>query len=167
MQIELRPEYRRRIEIMLLADDGQSQTEICAMLGCSQETARHWIGMARAGRAHQWDDCPVGRPQVINDQYVDRLKELVNRSPRDYGYPFKRWTAQVLSKHLANELGIDISNRHINRLLKKMGLSTRSSNTGEVANLSRTKNFGIAIRDLQPASSIASLLPISSVQMSH
>jgi len=40
--------------------------------------------------------------------YLGRLKELVSHSPREYGYPFQRWTAQWLGKHLAKELGIKV-----------------------------------------------------------
>ena len=123
LQAELRPEYRRRIEIMLLADIGQSQTQICAELGCSQETARYWIAMLQTGQFDTWNDRPIGRPKTVNDQYLDRLRELANRSPREYGYPFQSWTAQWLSKHLAKEFFIEVSDRHINRLLKKMGIS--------------------------------------------
>ncbi len=39
LQADLRPEYRRRIEIMLLADMGYSQVQICAALGWATETA--------------------------------------------------------------------------------------------------------------------------------
>ncbi len=125
LQNNLQPEYRRRIEIMLMADMGKSQTQICEILGCSQEMARYWIGIAEAGLAHKWNERPIGRPKIVNAQYLDRLKELVSNSPRDYGYAFTYWTAQWLSKHLASELGITISDRHINRLLKQMGLSTK------------------------------------------
>ena len=125
LQTDLRPEYHRRLEIMLLADTGQSQTQICEALGCSQETARYWIGMAKAGQAHLWNDRPIGRPKAVNEQFLERLKELASHSPREYGYPFQRWTAQWLGKHLAKEFGIKVSNYHITRLLKSMGLSTR------------------------------------------
>jgi transposase len=63
-------------------------------------TARHWIHVARTGMAHQWREYAVGRPKAVNEEYLERLKELVSHSPRDYGYPFGRWTAQWLSKHL-------------------------------------------------------------------
>jgi transposase len=128
LQANLQPEYRKRIEIMLLADMGTSQSQICEKLGCSQEMARYWIGIAEAGLAHKWNERPIGRPKIVNNQYMDRLKELVSNSPRDYGYAFTHWTAQWLSKHLASELGISISDRHINRLLKQMGLSTKPKN---------------------------------------
>jgi len=149
LQTNLRPEYRRRIEIMLLADTGQSQAQICEALECAQETARQWITMAQTGNAHRWNDRPMGRPKTVNEQYLERLKELVSHSPREYGYPFQHWTAHWLGKHLAKELGIKVSDCHINRLLKSMGLSTRprSENTENVTD--GTKDTSITIRDLQ------------------
>jgi transposase len=125
LQEDLPESYRQRIEIMLLADKGKSQTEICQTLGCCPATARHWMHIARSGMAHQWQDCPIGRPKAVNEQYLERLKELIDHSPHDYGYSFRRWTANWLKKHLAKEFGIEISARHLNRLLKQMGLSIK------------------------------------------
>lgn len=149
LQADLRPEYRRRIEIMLLADEGQSQTQICEALGCAPETARYWIAMARTGNIHIWNERPSGRPKAINQQYLDRLKELMSHSPRDYGYPFQRWTAQWLGKHLAKELGIEISNYHITRLLKSMGLSTRQTSKTIEKRTDNAEDSSITIGDLQ------------------
>jgi len=125
LQSELRPEYRRRLDIMLRADEGQSQAEICNALGCSQETARYWIAIAQSGQAHMWDNHPIGRPKIINDEYLQTLKELVNNGPRHYGYSFRNWTADWLSRHLAKQLKIQCSPRHVSRLLKQLGLSTK------------------------------------------
>jgi putative transposase len=151
LQDDLPEQYRQRIEIMLLADEGKSQAQICQVLGCSQGTARHWITLAQAGQAHNWSAFPIGRPKTVNDQYLERLKELVRHSPRDYGYPFGRWTGQWLSKHLGKELGISLSDRNINLLLKKMGLSTRpkSDPAPEITDSDSTKDSRITIRDLQ------------------
>jgi transposase len=149
LEADLRPEYRRRIEIMLLADTGQSQAQICKALGCCQETARHWIVMAQTGQAHHWNDRPMGRPKAVNEQYLARLKELASHSPREYGYPFERWTAQWLSKHLVKEQGIKVSSCHINRLLKEMGLSTRQKRETAQLGTDGTKDCSITIRDLQ------------------
>jgi transposase len=129
LDTESRSEYRRRIEIILLADAGKSQTQICAALGCAQETARYWIAMLQAGLALHWYSQPMGRPKAVNDRYLERLQELLTHSPRDYGYAFQYWTAHWLSKQLAKELSIEVSARHINRLLKDMGLSTRQQRT--------------------------------------
>ena len=125
LEADLRPEYRRRIEIMLLADAGQSQAQICKALLCAQETARYWITMAQTGQVHSWDDRAMGRPKTVNEQYLARLQELVNHDPRKYGYSFSRWTGLWLAKHLAKELDITVSAGYINMLLKEMGFSVR------------------------------------------
>jgi transposase len=150
LQKDLPASYRQRIEIMLLADQGKSQTAICQDLGCCPATARYWMQIARTGMAHQWEDCPVGRPKAINDQYLERLKELISHSPRDYGYSFRRWTANWLQKHLAKELGIEISDRHIKRLLKQMGLSTRKKiDQAQIGTAQQHSNSSILIHDLK------------------
>lgn len=147
---ESRSEYRHRIEIMLLADLGQSQSAICAALNCSNVTARYWICMAKTGQALQWNNVPIGRPKTINEQYIKRLQELVTHSPQEFGYSFQRWTAQWLSKHLAQEFAIEISDRHINRLLKKMRLSTRfkRSSTKGKKNSRNINDVGLVIGEL-------------------
>ena len=121
---DLSPQLRQRIEIMLLADDGKTQGEICRQLGCSAATAGRWILYAKAQMAHQYIEISTGRPRTVTEQYLQRLQGLVQSSPAAQGYAFRRWTASWLSKHLAKELGITVSDRHISRLLKELGLST-------------------------------------------
>lgn len=160
LQTLLRKEYRRRIEIMLLTDEGQSQRQICRALSCSKETARYWIAKAQAGQAHNWQDSPRGRPKTVNEKYIKRLRELASNSPREYGYSFERWTAQWLGKQLEKELGIEISARHINRLLVNMDLSLRSSSSANssVTDKNNSNNSPLLIRDLSSVST--SNLPV-------
>ncbi len=168
LESNLRPEYRRRIEIMLRTDMGQSQAQICAELHCAHETARYWISVARSGSAHHWSDQQIGRPKTVNEEYVEHLQELVSRSPREYGYPFQRWTAQWLGKHLAKELGIEVSDRHINRMLKKLGLSTRprKEKTEQAVDLPSRQYSSFTIRDLPSSSSPGLLLPVNFIKTS-
>ncbi|WP_375473658.1 transposase [uncultured Nostoc sp.] len=152
LQKSLLESYRQRIEIMLLADEGKTQRSICQSLGCCPATARHWTHIARTGMAHKWQDCPLGRPKAVNDEYLQRLKELINSSPRDHGYSFRRWTANWLGKHLAKEFGIEVSDRHIKRLLKQMGLSTLPKPSNSEANSNeQAQGSKILIADLKSA----------------
>ncbi|NJL80991.1 MAG: helix-turn-helix domain-containing protein [Richelia sp. RM2_1_2] len=149
-QENLSDSYHQRINIMLLADEGKTQTEICQILGCCPATVRHWMHIARTGMAHQWQDCPLGRPKAINQEYVERLQELLSQSPRDCGYGFRRWTVSWLRKHLAKELGIEVSDRHLKRVLKQMGLSTiPKPNQSESENTEKTSGAKISISDLR------------------
>lgn len=174
-QNKLPEKYLKRVQIMLLADEGYAQTEICRRLGCCQATARHWMAIAQSGQAHAWFDSTMGRPKTVDEAYLNRLQELVERSPREYGYVFRRWTAGWLNRHLAKEFDIQVSDRHINRLLKQMGLSTRPQPTCEIdsgpASLTLStqepveegdRSDKIAIRDLQPLSDVK---PTASIQL--
>lgn len=125
LEMELRTEYQQRIKIMLLADAGLSQAKICSELNCAQETARFWIFMAKSGQTQSWKSIPIGRPKIISDEHLERLRELVCHSPREYGYPFQKWTARWLNTHLRNEYDVQVSDRHISRLLKQIGFSTK------------------------------------------
>lgn len=140
LQQDLPQLYHQRIKIMLLADEGKSQTDICQTLGCCPATVRHWMHIARTGMAHQWQDCPIGRSKAVSEEYLERLQELVSHSPRDYGYSFRQWTANWLRKHLAKEFGVEVSDRHINRLLKQMGLSTRAKKINAEENPAQEAN---------------------------
>ncbi len=123
---------RQRIKIMILADQGMPQSEICLEVGCCASTARHWIHMARSGMAHLWEASPRGRPKIVTDAYLERLRELLTQSPREYKYPFSRWTADWLRKHLAQEFAIEVSLRHFKRLLKQVKEAANSNAASEL-----------------------------------
>jgi transposase len=159
LQQDLSDKQRQRIQIMLLADEGKTQVQICQELGCCQATARHWIMMAKTNQAHHWQSNPIGRPILVHEEYVQRLRQLVAQSPQEvnvpnksYQYPFKRWTAQKLSQHLYAELGIQVTPQHLNRLLKQMGLSTRPKPTPETECDDSFASEGIQIDNLDTAS---------------
>jgi transposase len=158
-QQKLTDKQFQRIQIMLLADEGKTQAEICEELGCCQATARHWITMAKTNQAHHWRSNPIGRPNLANEEYLQRLKQLVTTSPqkinvpnKDHQYPFRRWTAQKLSQHLQAELGIKLTPQHLNRLLKQMGLSTRPKAIPETECDSLCNREGIQIDNLDTTS---------------
>jgi transposase len=140
---------RQRLEIMLLTDKGKTQAQICRILGCSAATANRWMQLTKAGLAHQYLDYPVGRPKLITDEYIEFLRELLQHSPKDYGYSFKTWTVSWLGKHIAKAKGIEVSHSHLKRVMRELGLSTRTKSQ-QPPSQSRAN---ISIADL-PASSI-------------
>ena len=148
LKTEQAPEYRQRIEIMLMADEGKTQSQICRTLNCSQLTARHWIFVAQSGQAHNWQAQPIGRPKTVTSDYLERLKELISASPKDLGYPFSRWTGQWLEKHLASEFNIVVSARHINRLIGKIETEVRSISEAESTQDLNNRSCNLVIADL-------------------
>jgi transposase len=161
LKVETIPEYRQRIEIMLLADRGQTQTQICRVLSCSPLTARHWIFMAKSGQAHNWQSQPIGRPRTVTSDYLERLKQLMRESPKDLGYPFSRWTGQWLSKHLSQEFNIEVTARHINRLIEEMKDGIRVVDQIDRPQQQVGKSRQLVIADLYDASKSANIHPQS------
>ncbi len=160
LQLETIPEYRQRIEIMLLADEGKTQTQICRTLSCSPLTARHWIFVAKSGQAHNWQNQPIGRPKIVTADYLDRLKQLMGASPKDLGYPFSRWTGQWLSKHLSQEFNIEVTARHVNRLIEEMNIELDNSSEAQQFN----KSHQLVIADLYTVPKSAHASPVHSAQ---
>ncbi len=156
--LETIPEYRQRIEIMLLADEGKTQTQICRALSCSPLTARHWIFVAKSGQAHNWQTQPIGRPKVVTADYLDRLKQLMGASPKDLGYPFSRWTGRWLSKHLSQEFNIEVTARHVNRLIEEMNIGLDNSSQAQQID----KSCQLVIADLYTAPKSAAIANHSS-----
>jgi transposase len=136
--------YRQRLKIILLTDHGHSQAEICRFLSCSTATASRWIQITKAGLAHQYLGCPVGRPKTVTDEYIEVLRELLEHSPKDYGYPFSTWTVKWLSKHLIKQTGTMVSESHLRRVMGELNLSTRRS---KVLSSSRSQS-AILLTDL-------------------
>ena len=172
---DLSNKKRQRLTIILLADEGKTQAEICQATGCSQATARYWISRARNGSAEHWNS-NFGRPAKITPDFKKDLKQLISQNPKEthlpnqskqiidlanqkkhrdeicqatgcsqatarywismarngfidnqkLTYSIERWNARILSEHLHGVYGIKVTPQYINKLLKQMGLSTRS-----------------------------------------
>ena len=103
--------------------------------------------MAKSGQAHNWKDQAIGRPKTVTSEYLERLKQLMSESPKDLGYPFSRWTGQWLSKHLSLEFNIEVTARHVNRLIEEMNDEARVVAASD-RQLPISKSRQIAIIDL-------------------
>jgi transposase len=130
---------------------GQSQAQICKATGVRSRdwhvTGLLWHRQVTltTGTIARWD-----APRLLTSDILRSFERTrASHSPREYGYPFQRWTAQWLGKHLAKELGIKVSDCHINRLLKEMGLSTRQRRESAQLGTDSTKDSNITIGDLQ------------------
>ncbi len=66
LQQTIKPGCRRRIEIILLADIGKSQAEICEIVGCSRRITRYWMNIIEQGVAHRWDKLPITRATAFS-----------------------------------------------------------------------------------------------------
>ena len=119
------PHFREHILIMLLANDGKTQSQIADFIGCSLRTVSHWFTHGDPENLESFrDGRGQGNNQKATPDYIDLLIEIVEKEPTELGYEFGRWTAQRLSEHLAKETGITLSSGQVKRLLKKKTIDT-------------------------------------------
>lgn len=117
----------RRCQIVLASATGQTAPRIAAALGCSDEWVRQVLhafnaeGVAslvpRSRRPHTIH-------MAIDAEGGEALRELVRRSPRDFGKPTSVWTLHLLAEVCA-EQGLTesvVSHETIRQTLLRLGV---------------------------------------------
>jgi transposase len=96
----------RRAQILLASARGEHTPAIAAALGCSDQTVRDAIhAFDRAGPAALLPGSkrPHTRHPAFDAAGADRLRDLLHRSPRDFGHPTSLWTLELAAKTAAAE----------------------------------------------------------------
>ena len=91
----------RRAQILLASARGEHTPAIAATLGCSAQTVRNAI--------RAWERTGVAaltpgshHPRTVHPAFdaagAERLKDLLHRSPRDFGHPTSLWTLDLAAQ---------------------------------------------------------------------
>src|SRR5215210_6462346 len=91
----------RRSQILLASSRGESPPKIARSLGCGSQTVRNAI--------HDFDERGLGalkagssRPKrtraAFDEQSAETLREMLHRSPREFGYGTSLWTLEVAAE---------------------------------------------------------------------
>ena len=108
----------RRAQMIRLSADGKTALEIATLWAMTDEAVRRTIHRFNDdGLAGLPDKPRQGRPPKKTDRYIVLLKEAVQASPRDLGYPFSAWTLERLREHLAIQTHIVLSPRYLSQLM--------------------------------------------------
>lgn len=70
-----------------------------------------------------------GRPQKSTPEYIKRLEETLETDPQTLGYVFTIWTQPRLRTYLAQQTGIDLSERTLQDLMHDLGYRYRRPKT--------------------------------------
>lgn len=129
----------RRAQMIRLSAEGRAASEIAALWDVTGEAVRRTIHRFNAeGLAGLPDKPRKGRPPKKTHRYVALLKEAVQVSPRDLGYPFSAWTLERLREHLARQTQIVLSPPYLSQLMAENDIVYR-----------RPKHGMAHLRDLQ------------------
>ena len=117
---EKKATIRERILILLLLNDGKTQSKIADFLGCSVNKVSYWCVKGDPDNLETLiDERMKGNHKKATDKYIDILLKIIEKDPQELGYDFGRWTAQRLATYLEESTGIKLSVGQVRRILKQ------------------------------------------------
>jgi transposase len=124
----------RRCQILLRSAEGHTAKAIAGAVGCCVQSVRNALrafeaeGLACLG-------AKSSRPKSTRDTFDDdgrrRLRDLLHRSPRDFGKPTSLWTLE-LAAEVAFAEGLTarrVSGETIRQALKRLGVGWKRAKT--------------------------------------
>src|SRR5262245_45535272 len=98
----------RRCQVLLASADGQRPKQIAAAVGCCVQSVRNAIRAFHAeglGCLREKPSAPKAARAVLDEAGCRRLRDLLHRSPRDFGKPTSAWTL-ALAAEVAHAEGL-------------------------------------------------------------
>ncbi len=92
---------RRSQMIMLSAEEGLKAKEIGSRLGCTDQTVRaaiHAFHVEGIKSLYEKSHARQDDQRAVKDVDQERLREIIRRSPRDFGYPRSLWSLKLLAQ---------------------------------------------------------------------
>jgi transposase len=120
----------RRCQILLASARGERAPAIARELGCDDQTVRNVIkGFNATGLAilQEKSSRPHRLRTTFTPERAERLKDLLHRSPRDFGRQRSTWTLE-LAAQVSFEQGIisrQVSDESVRRALKRLKTNWR------------------------------------------
>jgi len=116
--------YYHRLHVVLLVLRGFSCYEAARLYGDSPRSVEYWVHRLTAkGLAGLWEADRPGRPPRLSPAQKERLREDLQRSPRELGYDRSLWDGVLLAHHLDTRYGVSLGVRQCQRLFHEFGFS--------------------------------------------
>jgi transposase len=126
MRQDKRAEVRQRATVIRLLHLGHKPETVAEQQLVSVPTIYNWHKLWREGGIEGLANKPKsGRPAKATEGYCQKLEEMLEKEPAEYGYRFAIWTSDRLRTHLEKETGILLSESRFRALLKKRGYHYR------------------------------------------
>lgn len=121
---------RRAQMILKSADDGLKVAAIAQDLGCSDQTVRETIHVFHGEGLSCLEAKQAGRKddqRAFDETARESLRELIRRSPRDYGHETSLWTLDLLAETSVAEglVQSTITGETVRSTLLTMGINWR------------------------------------------
>lgn len=120
-------ECRRALAVLRLAE-GATATEVAKQVAAARSTIYRWAGWYRLHGENGLTPSVGGRPQSsVTDEVVNKLVELVEKEPREYGYLRSGWSSELLATEVNRQMNGSLHSSTVRRLMPLLGYGWRRS----------------------------------------
>ena len=124
----------RRCQVLLQSADGRRPKAIAAAVGCCVQSVRNAIRAFEAeglASLHEKSSRPKATRDTLDDEGRRRLRDLLHRSPRDFGKPTGLWTLELAAEvaHAEGLVARPVSGETIRRALRRLGVGWKRAKT--------------------------------------
>ncbi len=117
----------RRLLGLALVLDGASRKAAARAAGMNRQTLRDWVHRYNAqGVEGLCDRARSGRPPRLSEAQLGELARLVEAGPDPARHGVVRWRCVDLREEIKQRFEVEISERHVGRLLKRLGFTRLS-----------------------------------------
>jgi len=96
--------------------------QIAPIVERNRSTVYRWLKAFDArGMPALWPGKSPGRPPTTDADFQAALGQTVEQNPRDLGYPFTRWSVELLTEHMRRTLHVVVSCSTVYHALKRLG----------------------------------------------
>lgn len=115
------PRVHERALAVRLSAQGQSPPQIAGVVKRDASTVFRWIQSFNSVGlpALELGKSP-GAPRKADEEVCSALGQVVGSNPRDLGYPFTRWTGELLVQHIWRTIHVKLSIHTVYRALHRM-----------------------------------------------
>jgi transposase len=115
-------EYRKYLAV-LRKSEGRTYLEISKEYEISSRSVQRWIAAyTKKGIDGLKNKKPGGAESRITDEDKEIILSVLFNDPHIFGYLRNTWSLRSLARCLTDELGIQISFRHLQRITRDMGI---------------------------------------------
>jgi len=116
----------RRLETVLLNDDGYTSGEIAHRIGSSRQKVSLWLKtFSESGIEGLYEGHRSGRPSALSADEIETLCGIIDSGPVAYGLDTGVWTSPLIRDVIVEEFGVKYHEGHVRKLLKGFGFSVQ------------------------------------------
>ncbi len=116
--------YFHRLDVVLCVLQGSSSYDAARLFGHSPRTIEYWVHrLLSHGLAGLWENEHPGRPSRLSPTEKQKLRNEIQRSPKELGYDQNLWDGLLLCHHLEKNYSVSLGIRQCQRLFHQMGFT--------------------------------------------